>query len=82
MDIMYTVKLFGVVVVLVIVIVVGFLALISRFYHKAQQGQALVRNGIGGTKVSFSGIIVIPILHKIQYMDIFVKTVISHIIET
>ncbi|MCP4692770.1 MAG: flotillin family protein, partial [Desulfobacterales bacterium] len=76
MDIMYSVKTFGVVAVVVFVVISGFLSLMSRFYHKARQGQALVRNGIEGAKVSFSGIIVIPILHNVQYMDIFVKTVI------
>lgn len=44
-------------------------------YHKVEQGRALVRNGVGGTKVSFSGMVVFPIVHKSEYMDISVKRV-------
>ncbi len=39
------------------------------------QGQALIRNGVGGTRVSFSGMFVIPILHRAEYMDISVKRI-------
>ena len=55
------------------VICVGVLAMFSRFFRKVEQGQALVRNGLGGTKVTFSGICVFPILHQAEYMDISVK---------
>jgi flotillin len=41
-------------------------------YRKVEQGQVLVRNGVGGTKVSFSGMVVYPVLHKYEYMDISV----------
>ena len=50
-----------------------FLAL--KCYRKVAQGEALIRNGYGGTKVSFSGKIVIPILHKVEYMDVSVKRI-------
>jgi uncharacterized membrane protein YqiK len=64
--------LVGVVAVLV---VLGFLVMIVRCYRKVDQGQALVRNGLGGTKVSFSGIVVLPVIHKPEFMDISVKRV-------
>jgi uncharacterized membrane protein YqiK len=54
---------------------IGVLALLVRCYRKVDQGKALVRNGLGGTKVSFSGIVVFPIVHKIEIMDISVKRV-------
>lgn len=56
-------------------IVLGFLIMIVRCYRKVDQGQALVRNGLGGTKVSFSGIVVLPVIHKPEFMDISVKRV-------
>ncbi|MEQ8788845.1 MAG: flotillin family protein [Pirellulaceae bacterium] len=46
-----------------------------RWYQKVPQGTALIRNGYGGTQVSFSGMVVLPILHRIEEMDISVKRV-------
>ena len=57
------------------VVIVGFIALLVKCYRKVAQGEALIRNGAGGTQVSFSGKIVIPILHKAEYMDISVKRI-------
>lgn len=64
-----------VIIAVAIVVLLGILFLISRFYKKAVQGQALVRTGVGGTKVSFNGIIVIPVIHKLEIMDISLKTI-------
>lgn len=61
--------------IIVIGIFIGVLILFSRFYRKVQQGQAIVRNGIGGTHVSFNGVIVIPVAHQGEYMDISVKRI-------
>ena len=49
--------------------------LIARFYRKVPQGRALVRTGMGGIKVSFTGKIVIPIAHRSEQMDISVKRI-------
>ncbi|WP_246289645.1 flotillin family protein [Hymenobacter terrestris] len=65
-----------VVLVIVAVFVLGFVAFVARMYNKAVQGEALVRTGMGDTKVSFSGIIVVPVLHKLEVMDIKLKTII------
>lgn len=64
-----------VVAVVIVVIIIGLLALFSRFYHKVEQSKVLVRNGIGGPTVCFGGILVIPILHRFEEMDISVKRV-------
>jgi flotillin len=61
--------------VIIIGIFLGILILFSRFFRKVQQGQAIVRNGIGGTKVTFNGMIVIPVAHQSEYMDISVKRI-------
>jgi flotillin len=67
--------MFIVIAVFAVILLAGSAVLISRFYRKVEQGQALVRNGMGGTKVSFSGTIVLPILHQLEYMDISVKRI-------
>jgi uncharacterized membrane protein YqiK len=66
---------FATIVVFTVLFGVGFLALLVKCYQKVSQGQALIRNGVGGTRVSFSGMFVIPILHKAEYMDISVKRI-------
>jgi uncharacterized membrane protein YqiK len=53
----------------------AFLFALSNFFKKVDQGKVIVRNGIGGSKVSFTGIWVIPILHKYEIMDISVKRI-------
>ena len=58
-----------------VIIVFGILFIFSRFYRKVQQGQAIVRNGVGGTVVSFNGIIVVPVIHQFESMDISVKRI-------
>ncbi|KYP16460.1 SPFH domain-containing protein [Flavihumibacter sp. CACIAM 22H1] len=46
----------------------------ASFYKKIPQGKAIVRTGVGGGKVAFNkGMYVIPILHKMEIMDISVK---------
>lgn len=47
--------------------------LVIKWFHKVSQGKALVRTGAGGTKVSFTAMFVIPVLHKMEIMDISLK---------
>ncbi|WP_242610669.1 flotillin family protein [Aquimarina brevivitae] len=42
-------------------------------YKKIIQGKVLVRTGMGGTKVFFNAGLVVPVLHKMEIMDISVK---------
>ena len=66
-------------------VMIGFIALFLIFafffvmatmYKKIPQGQALVRTGMGGTKVAFdSGMIAIPIVHKLEVMEISIKKI-------
>ena len=65
----------AIVAVSILVIFCGILALIIKCYKKVSQGEALIRNGFRGTQVSFSGKVVIPVLHKVEYMDISVKRI-------
>ena len=56
-------------------LLLGVLVFAIRCYRKVPQGTAIVRNGWGGTKVDFSGMVVLPILHKPEFMDISVKRI-------
>ena len=54
---------------------VGLLFMVIQRYLKVRLGLALIPNGMGGTKVSFSGTFVITIVHQCEYMDISVKRI-------
>lgn len=54
---------------------IGFPLILKLFYKKVTQGKAIVRNGLGGSKVSFTGMWVVPILHNWEIMNISVKRV-------
>ncbi|MGY8686981.1 MAG: flotillin family protein, partial [Verrucomicrobiales bacterium] len=58
-----------------ILILAGLTILIIRCYRKVAQGEALVLIGRGGTSVSFSGMLVIPVLHRAEVMDISLKRI-------
>lgn len=60
----------GGIVFFIFIILLAF----ATFYKKIPQGKAIVRTGVGGGKVAFNrGMYVIPILHKMEIMDISVK---------
>lgn len=59
----------------VLVVIIGGAVLFSMFYRKAQRGQALIKTGVGGTKVSFNGMTVIPVLQRLETIDISLKRV-------
>jgi uncharacterized membrane protein YqiK len=58
------------------VIIIAFLGLIFwilSMYKKTVQGVVLLRTGYGGVKVFFNAGIVIPVIHRLEHMDISVK---------
>jgi len=57
----------------VVIFIIGIIIMIAKLYRKVSQGEALVRTGFGGVKVSFNGMMVIPVFHKAEVMDISVK---------
>lgn len=71
----YTVQVILVSIGVFVIVIGGLLALFSRFYRKVDQGKVIIRNGVGGNKVSFGGVFVLPIIHKYEIMDISVKRV-------
>lgn len=63
-------------IVAVVVVLIAFLGILASFYKKIPQGKTIVRTGVGGTKVAFNkGMYVIPVLHKMEIMDISLKKV-------
>ncbi|WP_052371462.1 hypothetical protein [Amycolatopsis taiwanensis] len=61
----------GVVIVVLLLILIA----ISRLYRKVEQGQALIINKVRSAHVTFTGGVVLPVLHKAETMDISVKTI-------
>lgn len=62
--------------VTIAIIVIAFLGLIFwilSMYKKTVQGIVLLRTGYGGAKVFFNAGVVIPVIHRLEYMDISVK---------
>ncbi|QYJ69163.1 flotillin family protein [Flavobacterium litorale] len=53
--------------------IIGLLVWIISMYKKTIQGKVIVRTGAGGTKVFFNAGLVVPVLHKMEIMDISVK---------
>lgn len=67
-----------VVSIAVAIIAFGFIAFFITMYKKVPQGKAMVKTGLGGLKVSFNGMIVVPVIHKLEIMDISVKKIEIH----
>jgi len=44
-------------------------------YRKVKKGTALIRTGLGGTKIEFNGILVWPVFHRVETMDISLKRI-------
>lgn len=54
----------------------GFGMALARFYRQVQQGQVLIVNTMKNEpKVSFTGAVVLPIIHRAETMDISLKTI-------
>ncbi|UXI68270.1 SPFH domain-containing protein [Tahibacter amnicola] len=59
-----------------VVFLLGFMALVAKFYQKVDQGHAMIVNTMRAEpEVSFTGRLVIPILHRRETMDISLKTI-------
>jgi uncharacterized membrane protein YqiK len=55
---------------------IGVLVMVAKFYRNVEQGRALIVNKPGkGPMVTFTGGVVVPIIHRAEVMDISVKTI-------
>ncbi len=64
-----------VVVAVVLVVLLAVAAMISTLYKKVPQGKALVVSTMKTVAVTFTGRVVLPVVHKAEVMDISVKTI-------
>ncbi|MEZ4464410.1 MAG: hypothetical protein R3F43_07810 [bacterium] len=63
-------------VAVVLVVLVGLMIIIAKFYRKVDQGRALIINKMKTEpEVTFTGGVVYPIIHRAEVMDISVKTI-------
>jgi uncharacterized membrane protein YqiK len=65
----------GVLVAVVLLVVLGVLFFLSRMFRKVEQGKALIVSKVRRVDVTFTGAVVLPVLHKAEIMDISVKTI-------
>ena len=65
----------GVFLLVVLVVGIGLLITVSRLFKKVEQGRALIVSKVRRVDVTFTGAVVLPVLHKAEYMDISVKTI-------
>ncbi|MGW4031856.1 SPFH domain-containing protein [Streptomyces sp. NPDC004838] len=65
----------GVLIAVVLIIAVALLLVISRLFRKVEQGKALIVSKMRKVDVTFTGQVVLPVLHKAEVMDISVKTI-------
>lgn len=65
----------GVLVAVVLLIAVTLLLVVGRLFRKVEQGRALIISKTKKVDVTFTGAVVLPVLHKAEYMDISVKTI-------
>jgi len=64
------------VVGVIVLLLFGVLALLSRFYRQVDQGRALVVNTMRSEPVvAFTGAIVYPVINRAEIMDLSVKTI-------
>jgi flotillin len=58
-----------------IFVLLGSVIMLKLSFHKIQQGTAIVRTGLGGARVEFSRVMIYPIVHRAEIMDISVKRI-------
>ncbi|WP_086837739.1 hypothetical protein [Amycolatopsis kentuckyensis] len=65
----------GVLIAVVVLIFLVLLFVVSRLFRKVPQGKALIISKVRKVDVTFTGAVVLPVLHKSEVMDISVKTI-------
>lgn len=75
-GIMEMISGFGIIIPIAVVALI--LAVVITFvncFRKVEKGTALIRTGLGETKVTFTGMMVFPIIHRAELMDISLKRI-------
>ncbi|MGW7565200.1 flotillin family protein [Streptomyces tendae] len=68
-------EVIGVLAVVCLLLVAVVLFGVSRLFRKVEQGKALIVSKMRKVDVTFTGQVVLPVLHKAEVMDISVKTI-------
>ncbi|MFG3208995.1 flotillin family protein [Streptomyces tendae] len=68
-------EVIGVLAVVCLLLVAVLLFGVSRLFRKVEQGKALIVSKMRKVDVTFTGQVVLPVLHKAEVMDISVKTI-------
>lgn len=68
-------EVIGVLALACLLVVALALFLVSRLFRKVEQGKALIVSKMRKVDVTFTGQVVLPVLHKAEVMDISVKTI-------
>ncbi|GAA0858721.1 hypothetical protein [Aliiglaciecola litoralis] len=60
----------------IFVLVIGIVLMLARLYKKVEQGKAMIVNTMRAEPtVTFTGSVVVPVFHKMEIMDISLKTI-------
>ncbi|TDB88536.1 flotillin family protein [Actinomadura sp. 7K534] len=65
----------GVLLALALLVTLGLVLMVKKLFRKVDQGRALIISKYKKVDVTFTGAIVLPVLHKAEMMDISVKTI-------
>ncbi|MGW6414565.1 flotillin family protein [Streptomyces sp. NPDC055055] len=65
----------GLLVAVALLVALALLFVLSRLFRKVEQGKALIVSRMRKVDVTFTGQVVLPVLHKAEVMDISVKTI-------
>ncbi|MFC7892618.1 SPFH domain-containing protein [Streptomyces sp. NPDC057381] len=65
----------GIGVLVCLVLAAAVLFVVARLFRKVEQGKALIVSKMRKVDVTFTGQVVLPVLHKAEVMDISVKTI-------
>ncbi|TKK90204.1 flotillin family protein [Herbidospora galbida] len=65
----------GILIAVVLIVLVALVIVVSRLFRKVEQGKALIVSKVRRVDVTFTGAVVLPVLHKAEFMDISVKTI-------
>ncbi|GAB3151241.1 hypothetical protein GCM10027290_40060 [Micromonospora sonneratiae] len=65
----------GVLLGVILLVVICIMFIVSRLFRKVEQGKALIISKVRRVDVTFTGAVVLPVLHKAEIMDISVKTI-------
>ncbi|MGW4626859.1 flotillin family protein [Streptomyces rubiginosohelvolus] len=68
----------GVLVAVVLIVVIAIAFVITRLFRKVEQGKALIISKTKKVDVTFTGAVVLPVVHKAETMDISVKKIEIH----